>query len=81
MSTTEKQYLPGFELIHEGLIDFYTTTATTPEEAVQDVKSSILTGHLVYDGMGFRVYRRVQRPESVLWDLEEVGMYRYREGE
>lgn len=80
MNTTEKQYRPGYELIHEGLIDFYTSETQTPEEAVQAVKTSLLTRHLVYDGMGFRVYRRVQRPDSVLWDLEEIGVYHYREG-
>jgi hypothetical protein len=75
-----REYLPGFELVHEGLVDDYCPLASIPQEALDLIVSSPLNavrGIEIYDGMGFKVYRRVQRPQSVLWDLEYIGMVYY----
>jgi hypothetical protein len=71
------ELLSGFELVHEGLIHSHSPNVQTPEEALAVVAASPLNSYRLSQGMGFRVFRRIPIPDSVLWDTEEVGSIWY----
>ena len=64
----------GIELSSDILIYSYYPDATTPQEALARLAASSSRLYL-QPGMEFRVSR--QRPDTALWDVEEVGKIWY----
>lgn len=64
----------GIELSSDMLIYSYYPDATTPQEALARLAASSSRSYL-QPGMEFRVSR--QRPDTALWDVQEVGKIWY----
>lgn len=70
---SSSEFLLGYELEHDSLYA-YLPKARTPQEAIDQLAQSPLVAGMIHHGMIFKVYRRVQKPDSMLWDSIYVGL-------